>query len=381
MTDPLEHILRLASDIGPRPSGGEGERKAAEYIRGRLEESGFSVKVEDFRVAPSPSLYMVPIFLLTLAGVVVAIVLDRAALGLLLSGFALVAFLGEVTLALRLVAPAVSVRRSRNVVARLAPKELPRRRLVLAAHYDSPKPDLGWTPGLLRFRRPAFLLLVVSMVLLPFMIAVSAAAAIPVVAYAAVPFAVVIGAALLLMLVRDFAYHHVPGANVNASGVAVMLTLCEALAVDQPVDTEVVALATGSLDVGAAGMQAFLKRHGDELERAWVLSLDGVGAGDVFFTTAEGLLLKHRTSEELREVAEKVAARPDVQVSGRAHRLATSDAEPILLRRLEAITVMAGKDGVPVNSHQPADTIDAIDPDTIDTAYRFVEAMVRRLIA
>lgn len=49
MTDPLEHILRLAFEIGPRPGTGEGARKASAYIRDQLEEYGFSVKVESFR--------------------------------------------------------------------------------------------------------------------------------------------------------------------------------------------------------------------------------------------------------------------------------------------------------------------------------------------
>jgi hypothetical protein len=160
-----------------------------------------------------------------------------------------------------------------------------------------------------------------------------------------------------------------------------MLTLCEALAMDQPADTEVLALATGCQDVGAVGMQAFIKKHGDELERAWVLNLDSIGAGDVFYTTTEGVLLKHRTSEELREVAQKVAMLPGMDVEGRPYRLSVSDAEPVLLRRMDAISVMADHNGVPVNAHWRTDTVENIDTDTIDTAYRFTEAMVRRLIA
>jgi hypothetical protein len=381
MTDPLEHILRLAFEIGPRPAAGEGERKAAEYIREKLEGFGFNVKVEEFRSPRSPSLFLAPVFVLALVGAAVAVVFDRDALGLLLAGIALVAFLGEITAALKLVTPFVPRRKSQNVIARLAPKELPRRRLILVAHYDSPKPDLGWSPRLVRFRRLAFRLLWLSMILLPVAIAVSAATAIPQLSYAAVPFALVILVALALLVHRAIRYKPVHGANANASGVAVMLTLCQALAVDQPADTEVLALATGCQDVGAVGMQAFIKNHGDELERAWVLNIDSIGGGDVFYTTSEGMLLKHRTSEELREVAEKVAMLPGMEVAGRAYRLSMTDAEPVLLRRMDAISVMADNNGVPVNAHWRTDTVANIDPDTIDTAYRFTEAMVRRLIA
>jgi hypothetical protein len=58
-----------------------------------------------------------------------------------------------------------------------------------------------------------------------------------------------------------------------------------------------------------------------------------------------------------------------------------TDAEPVLLRRMDAISVMADNNGHPVNAHWRTDTVANIDPDTVDTAYRFTEAMVRRLIA
>jgi hypothetical protein len=380
MIDPLEHIQRLAADIGPRPSTGEGERKAAAYIRERLEGFGFTVKTEGFRSPRSLGHLYIPIYLLALVGVGAAVLIDRAALGLLLSGIALVAFLGENTTALKLVSAVVPKGRSQNVVGRLAPKELPRRRLILCAHYDSTKSGLMWHPSLVRRFRLTFLLLTLSMALIPVVLAAAAAAQSRMAALASIPFGLYVAYALLLLLHREVGSKHVAGANDNASGVAVMLTLCEALAVDNPADTEVVALATGCEEAGMVGMQAFIRKHEDELERAWIINIDNVGGGSVFYTTSEGMLLKHKTSEELREVAEKVASLPGMDVTGRPFRVMSTDAEPVLLRRLDAISVMAGN-GVPANWHWKTDTVDNVDPDSVDTAYRFVEAMVRRLIA
>lgn len=380
MIDPLEHIQRLASDIGPRPSAGEGERKAAAYIRERLEGFGFTVKTEGFRSPRSFGHLYIPIYLLTLAGVAAAILLDRAALGLLLSGIALVAFLGENTTALKLVSAVVPKGRSQNVVGRLAPKELPRRRLILCAHYDSTRSGLMWHPSLVGRFRLTFLLLTLSMALIPVALAVAAATQTRTAALAAIPLGLYVAYALILLLHREVGFKHVAGANDNASGVGVMLTLCEALATDNPADTEVMALATGCEEAGMVGMQAFIRKHADELERAWIINIDNVGGGGVFYTTSEGMLLRHKTSDELREVAEKVASLPGMDVTGRPFRVMSTDAEPVLLRRLDAISVMAGN-GVPANWHWKTDTVDNIDPDSVDTAYRFVEAMVRRLIA
>ena len=70
MTDPLEHILRLAFEIGRRPATGEGERRAAAYIRDQLEKFGFSAKTEPVRAARSTSPSLVVILLLSLVGAI-----------------------------------------------------------------------------------------------------------------------------------------------------------------------------------------------------------------------------------------------------------------------------------------------------------------------
>ena len=187
--------------------------------------------------------------------------------------------------------------------------------------------------------------------------------------------------ALVLLLHRELFFKHVPGANDNAAGVAVMLSLAEALALDAPADTEVVAVATGCEESGMWGMQNFLTTHKDELQRAWLINIDNVGAGEVFYTDAEGMLLRHHAGREVMDIAQKAGHAPGLHVVGHPFTLMSTDAEPALLRGYDAISVMAARDGIPVNWHWESDTYDRIDPDTVDTAYRFLEAMVRRLIA
>ena len=381
MTDPLEHILKLAREIGPRPSAGEGERKAAEYIEEQLKGFGYYVKTEPFRSVRSFSHAYILVFLLATAGFIVATVLDKAAFGLLLTGIALVAFVGENTTTLHLATALIPTGQSQNVVGRLAARELPRRRLVLCAHYDSARSGLIWHPALARRFRLTFLTEAVSLLLLPIIFGAQAITGIRVLGYAAVPFGAVVVVALLLLIQRELSGKHVEGANDNASGVAVMLSLAEALAADASADTEVMVVATGCQEAGLVGMQNFVKAHIDDLERAWIINIDNVGAGDVSYTTAEGMLLRHPTGKNLVEVAARVEQAPGINVSGRPFRVVSTDIEPLLLRRLDAITVIATRDGVPVNWHWKTDTLENIDPDSIDTAYRFVEAMVRRLIA
>lgn len=381
MTDPLDHIRRLAQEIGPRPSTSKAERVAAAYIQQQLEKFGFTVRLESFRSVRSFSHTYIPVFILAIAGFVAAAVFDKGAVGWLLTGIAGVAFIGENTTTFPFASALVPKGKSQNVVGRLAARELPRRRLILTAHYDSARSGMMWHPRLVRAFRRTFVLQAFSMVALPVLVGIQAVTQERLFGYLAIPFASFIIVALLLLLQREIFYEHVPGANDNASGVGVMLSLCEALAADAPADTEVMAVATGCEEAGLVGMQKFIRVHKDDLEHAWLINIDNVGAGDVSYTTAEGMLLKHKAGKALMEMAEQVSKLPDLNVTGKPFRVMSLGTVPVLLRRLEAITVIATRNGVPVNWHLQTDTYDAIDPDTVDTAYRFVEAMVRRLIA
>ena len=380
MIDPLEHIRELAQVIGPRPSTGEGERQAAAYVGGRLEKFGYLVKQEPFRSPSSLSQVYIPIYLLALLGFV-ADALGNPAFALLLTGVALVCFLGENTTSLKLISAVIPKAKSLNVVARLAPRELPRRRLVLVAHMDSTRPGLMWHPKLVKGFRAAFLVLVVCLAVLPVLVILEAVTGQRFFFPLAIPFALYIAGALLVLIHREIFYRHGQGANDNASGVGVMLTMAEVMALDAPAETEVMIVATGCEEAGLVGMQSFLRRHQDELARSWIINIDNVGAGDVTYTTLEGMLIPRRTGRELTETAAKVALLPGIRVTGAPFRTMSTDTDPALLRGLEAITVTATRDGVPVNWHLKTDTVENIDPDSVDMAYRFVEQVVRRLIA
>jgi acetylornithine deacetylase/succinyl-diaminopimelate desuccinylase-like protein len=380
MTDPLEHIKVLAQKIGPRPSTGRGERDAADYIAERLQSFGFVVRKEPFRSVRSFSHVYAPIYLLSLLGFLFSAT-GAPALGLLLEGVAFVAFMGENTTSLRLISTLIPKGRSQNVVGRLVPRELPRRRLVIVAHYDTTKAGMMFHPRLVRNYRLTFVLILFCMLLLSGVSLLEVGSGQPVLAYLGVPFAVVVAYALVVQIQREIFFKHVAGANNNASGVAVALSLAEGLSTDAPIDTEVLVVATGCQEVGSVGMESFLKRHADELERAWIVNLESVGVGSVHWVERQGMILSHKAGKELREMADRVSRMPGISVGPTTYRIAGTDAEPALLRGLEAMTVIALKNGLPVNFHWETDTVETIDPDTVDTTYRFVEAMVRRLIA
>lgn len=86
---------------------------------------------------------------------------------------------------------------------------------------------------------------------------------------------------VLLATVQPDLTPHAQGANDNASGVAVVMSLAERLAHEPLANTEVWALASGCEEVGSYGTQAFCDRRRPELPGLFGLSLDNVTGGAI----------------------------------------------------------------------------------------------------
>ncbi len=46
----FQHLNALAEEIGPRPSGSDADRRAAEYIRGHFESLGIPTQEQGFEI-------------------------------------------------------------------------------------------------------------------------------------------------------------------------------------------------------------------------------------------------------------------------------------------------------------------------------------------
>ena len=49
----IKEVIDTLCEIGPRPPASDGERRAAEYLAGRLEKLGCAVKYQHFYVRPA----------------------------------------------------------------------------------------------------------------------------------------------------------------------------------------------------------------------------------------------------------------------------------------------------------------------------------------
>lgn len=171
-----------------------------------------------------------------------------------------------------------------------------------------------------------------------------------------------------------------PGANDNASGIAVMLEIAKALKnFDIKLKRSVIFAAFGSEEQGIIGSKYFIENPIVSLDNImYLINLDGVGSGDKIFATA---------GKTYPELFEPLKTANDMYI----HRLIESnDFLNITRPRLDAARFM--KAGIPsvsfsafgnsvTNSvyHQPGDNIEIIDPEIMEDIAQLIYIGIIRL--
>jgi hypothetical protein len=145
-------------------------------------------------------------------------------------------------------------------------------------------------------------------------------------------------------------------------------------------EKEVWFVATSAEEVGTFGMQAFLREYGDDVRDAFILNLDNVGSGALYWVTEEGMLRKYRPDRRLTGLAKRVSREHDIMVKPRVYRGLSTDATPALARGYKAMSIMAfDSDGTLPNWHWETDTVDRVDPALIELAAQLVGKMIREI--
>ncbi|PKQ16877.1 MAG: hypothetical protein CVT67_03705 [Actinobacteria bacterium HGW-Actinobacteria-7] len=143
-------------------------------------------------------------------------------------------------------------------------------------------------------------------------------------------------------------------------------------------EKEVWFVATGAEEVGTLGMQALLRDYGEELRDAFIINIDGCGAGQLYWASSEGMTRRYRADRRLVGLARRVSRETDTLIKPREYRGLSTDASPALARGFHAMSIMAfAPSGMPVNWHWNTDTVDNLDPELIEKTAKFVTAMVR----
>lgn len=382
MSDNLRTDLdNLAARMPHRGGITENERHAAEYIRGRLEESSPFAQIEDFySVDGYPylfAMYYAEFFFVA----VIALWFPWVMFGYGLAVFLL--YMAEFT-GYSVLSRFLPQYETQNVSARY-PCATPKRLLVVSANYDSPK-DTPWTrESMLPRLRWIHAGLVCAMVLV---VASCAAQGLGLFEEAPVRIDLIIRWAAVTMLsaagvglyVGARGSEFTPGANNNASGVSVLLALADRLHARPLENTEVWVVATGSKELWLSGMRSFFRGLKVDKPSTYFLNVTSVGSGPPRFVTGEGMLAVYKSAPEWLEVARECAgeyrARPMV------YHGPPTDALIPLARGHKAMSVTGAVEGESLAArYAEEDRVGRIDLNALENTADFVEDLVRRLDA
>ncbi|MEA1904946.1 MAG: M28 family peptidase, partial [Candidatus Hadarchaeota archaeon] len=232
----FEHLDKLAYEIGPRLAGSRGEKLAEKYIRCHLKSLGLRVSVQRFDFVSIISKMRAASVILAGAFITTLFLPALLALTVGVSGVALVLALPHL----------LPKHNSLNIIGELKPRR-PKKHVLITAHYDSAPCTRG--RRLTIYLRLTLVPLVAVFLLLLALRAAGLLPAWPVVWTGLA--AIFLPMCGVLFIARKGQVS--PGANDNASGVAVMLEAARAAAEDPPPDLELDFVALGAEEQGLVG--------------------------------------------------------------------------------------------------------------------------------
>jgi hypothetical protein len=368
----VEHLASF-----DRPSASEGERRAAEWIRGELEAVGVPARVEEERAVGSMA---IPLALLSAAGVLTALGGRRLApLGLL----AAAGIVDDVSGGPQLFRRLLPHRTTYNVVGEAGDPE-GRETLVFVAHHDAAQGGLIYRPELTRLVADTFPGWYAKQTTSPQMLRLVAAGPALAAGWAG-SFSRKLGLALSagsLLAFADIATRTVvPGANDNLTAVAVLLELARLLR-ERPVEgVRVLLVSTGSEESFMEGMRGWVRRHGPALDRSRtrVVVLETLGSPELILLEGEGMIWMTDYDAEVRDFV-AAAAEDAGEPLRRGLRLGFATDALSALRAGFRTATLASCDEykMPANYHSQRDVPRNVDFGTVAAGTRVAEAAIRR---
>lgn len=381
----MEHIRYFAENIGPRGSTTPKEAEAAQYAFEILSREGLNPVIEPFTSAKSAWHPYALFSFLALMSEIIFLSAGRwgALIAFAVTAIAMVSVLLELAFRpnpIRLLLPRG---RSQNVVARIPPKGEVREKVVLMGHLDTHRTPLVFSsPGWLKLFASLVPLGLISALTLTGLFLSGIFVSILPLKIASLPFAFVILGIFIIALQADFT-PYTPGANDNASGAGVVLSLASRLARSPLENTEVWVVLSGCEEVGCYGAEAFAQNHKAQLGKAIWLVLDSVGGKDTgpVYITKETFLLTSHSDRELLAIADKIAsAHPELGVYSKSFQGAYTEGAIGVKHGFRVLTLVGlRKDGMLPGWHRLTDTVENLDPEVVKKTEEFIWKLLREI--
>jgi hypothetical protein len=379
----LAHVENLATGIGPRGSTTEGERRGAAYCHTVLADLGYQPRTEAFRSARSIFLpHVIAAGAMLLSFAVYPLAGRWSALAAAAFAWAgLISDLLELSIRDNPIRRVLPRGDSQNVIAVAPPAGQVRQDIVLIGHIDTQRTPIifstgRWLAAYKAFTTAAF----VAFALQGALYLLGA-----VTQWAWIWPASLIGAVaavlLIAMCVQADLTPFTAGANDNATGAGLVLTLAERLR-RQPLRSSRVWLAcTGCEEVQHYGAIDFFRRHRHELTAPQAVAFEMLGCAGPSWLVREGIVVPFHADRRLVALAEELArSHPEWRAHPTAIKGGNTEMADALQVGIPAITLTGLTPGGDAPYwHQVEDTADKIDPEILGRALAFVWAYLEAL--
>ena len=376
-----ELVTRLSSI--ERESGSPGEREAAEWVVARLAEEGAEAQVETERLHNT---FWWPLGLAGVAGTLAGLAGLRGhrAAGALLGATAAYAAATDMPPGRRRLRELLPKRDASNVLATVGAPDA-ERVVLLVAHHDAAHPGLVFHPSIPELAdRAGFIDRSDTSppLMWPIIAGPAAAAAGSLLSSRALMRAGALVSAGFAAAMLDIGVRGVvPGANDNATGVAVLVAIARALR-ERPTERTRVLLVSTSEEGLCEGMEAFGRRHFGDLpvESTFVLSVDTVGSPHLCVLRGEGMRGMREYPERSLALVDGLAEELGIELFPNLRLRNATDGSIALAAGYECASLASCTDlKQPANYHWPTDVAENVDYASVAAAVRLTEAIVRRL--
>lgn len=366
-----------------RPSGSPGEREAAEWLVARLAEQGAPARIEAERLHDT---FWWPLGIADAGAALAGLAAARGHrfVGATVGAVAAFAAATDLPPGRRRLRELLPKREATNVVAELGPPDAART-VVLVAHHDAAHSGLVFHPVIPEIAdrlgwiessstSPALMW--------PAFAGPAAVCAGSVLGSRALIRAGALVSAAFAAGVTDIGLRGVvPGANDNATGVAVLVAIARALS-ERPASNVRVLLVSTSEEGLCEGMEAFGQRHFAELEAesTFVLSIDTVGSPHLCVLRGEGMRGMRDYPERSLALIDGLASELGIDLFENLRLRNATDGSIPLAAGYECASLASVTDlKQPANYHWPSDVVSNVDFASVADATRLSEALVRRL--
>jgi Peptidase family M28 len=382
---PSKHVMFLSRRIGARGAESDGESAAASYVISQFEKADVDVDVETFFSCKSDLTAIIILYVLA----IIAYLTFRVSYMLSFLIAASVFFLFQMeTYSWAVISKLLHQSSASNVLGTVRSKGNAEQIVVLSANYDSAKSSPFGRPFLARTYRLLYIISFICIVMIIVLAIIGLGATLTKLSRHVTfqiwlfssPFPVYLLIMAALMTWGEIKGLYTAGANDNASGVGVMLSVISAIAVNPLENTTVIGAATARSFAGGRGMIALLKKRKRTLKEAYIINLDHIGRGETRVITREGVMLGFHSSRRLTRLAMKVASSSkSLKIEKGKCRVKKSDAMVANARGYRAITIGGTSKGAYDGYRNVDDVFETIKRGSLDKAVRFVHLILEEI--